>query len=345
MSPAVRKFALTVHLTSSVGWIGAVIAYLALGVAAVTSSDTQTVRAAWAAMDLTGWWVIVPLAIAALASGLVMSLGTHWGVFRHYWVLISLALTVLCTVVLVLHMPTVSAIASMARTAEGADLRALGGDLFHPGVGLLLLLAITALNVYKPAGLTPYGWHKQREQRRALQTSAQAARAKVSAARAPAGNAHQAASLRAIATRAGSFVLHFAEMWFAMFLGMAVFMVLRIVLTAQGYASLLDPTSVEFQVGMGTCMGAPMLAWMRVRGCSWRDCGEMTAVILLSPAASVVMRGLDLREAVVWLASNQHSLMLVGMLALMLYRREHYTSGYSLGRWPAASRGQRGANA
>src|SRR5437773_185901 len=174
MSPAIRKFALIVHLTSSVGWIGAVIAYLALGVAAVASSDTQTVRAAWAAMDLTGWWVIVPLAIGALLTGLVMSLGTQWGLFRHYWVLISLGLTVLCTVVLVLHMPTVSAMASKARTTEGAELRALGGDLFHPGVGLLLLLAVTVLNVYKPSGLTPYVWRKQRAQPRTLQTTTEA---------------------------------------------------------------------------------------------------------------------------------------------------------------------------
>jgi NADH:ubiquinone oxidoreductase subunit 6 (subunit J) len=166
MAPTLRKFALTIHLISSVGWIGAVMAYLALGIAAVRSSDAQTVRAAWTAMELAGWWVTIPLAIAALLTGLVMSLGTHWGLFRHYWVLISLLLTVLCTVVLVLHMPTVSAMASRARQVEGADLRALGGDLFHPGVGLVVLLAITVLNIYKPAGVTPYGW---REQRRALQ--------------------------------------------------------------------------------------------------------------------------------------------------------------------------------
>ncbi len=175
LTPGIRKFALTVHLTCSVGWIGAVVAYLALGVAAVTSADTQTVRAAWTGMDVTGWWVIVPLAIAALLTGFVMSLGTHWGLLRHYWVLISLALTTLCTVVLVLHMPTVSAMARLAQSLEGADLRALGGDLFHPGVGLLLLLAITGLNVYKPAGLTPYGWRKQRELRSASQRSARPA--------------------------------------------------------------------------------------------------------------------------------------------------------------------------
>jgi hypothetical protein len=171
MPPGVRKLALTVHLTCSVGWIGAVVAYLALGAAAVTSPDVQTVRAAWIAMELTGWWAIVPLAAAALVTGLVMSLGTPWGLVRHYWVLISLALTVLCTVVLLLHMPTVSATAAMLRGmdmgqgADGAGHGGMGGDLFHPGAGLVVLLAITGLNVYKPRGLTPYGWRKQQEER------------------------------------------------------------------------------------------------------------------------------------------------------------------------------------
>jgi hypothetical protein len=165
MTPAIRKLALTIHLTSSVGWIGAVIAYLALGVSAVSSQDAQTVRAAWIAMELVGWFVIVPLALAALLTGLVMSLGTPWGLFRHYWVLISLVLTVLSTAILLLHMPTVSAQANVAREADGANLGGLGGDLFHAGVGLLVLLVILALNVFKPQGLTPYGWRKQQEQR------------------------------------------------------------------------------------------------------------------------------------------------------------------------------------
>jgi hypothetical protein len=165
MSPGLRKFALGVHLTVSVGWIGAVVAYLALGVSAVTSQDAQTVRAAWIAMELTGWYVIVPLALAALLTGIVMALGTPWGLFRHYWVLITLLLTILAIVVLLLHMPTVSSLARVARGADGNALTRLGGDLFHPGVGLLVLLVITGLNVYKPRGLTPYGWRKQYEQR------------------------------------------------------------------------------------------------------------------------------------------------------------------------------------
>src|SRR5438105_6395042 len=114
MTPSLRKFALIVHLIFSVGWIGAVFAYMALGISSMTSLDVQTVRAAWIAMELTGWFVIVPLALAALLTGLVMSVGTPWGLFRHYWVLISLVLTIFCTVVLLLHMPTVSALANMA---------------------------------------------------------------------------------------------------------------------------------------------------------------------------------------------------------------------------------------
>lgn len=84
MTPRLRKFALTVHLTFSVGWIGAVVAYLALVIAAMVSQDAQTVRAAWIAMELIGWFIIVPLALASLLTGLVMSLGTKWGLFRHY---------------------------------------------------------------------------------------------------------------------------------------------------------------------------------------------------------------------------------------------------------------------
>ena len=167
MPPGVRQLALVVHLTSSVGWIGAVVAYLALGVAAATGRDAETVRAAWTAMEVTGWWAIVPLAVAALLTGLAMALGTPWGLFRYYWVLVSLALTVLCTVVLVLHMPSVSATAAVLRQMDmssmggGAAHGAMGGDLFHSGVGLVVMV----LNVYKPRGVTPYGWRKQQEER------------------------------------------------------------------------------------------------------------------------------------------------------------------------------------
>jgi hypothetical protein len=164
---------LATHLTFSTGWIGAIVAYLSLSLAAMTTGDAQVLRAAWIAMEVTGWFAIVPLALASLLTGLVMALGTKWGLFRNYWVLISLVLTVFATVVLLLHMPDVSVLADTARSLEAEvpdnhlHARLQGGDLLHPGLGLVVLLVVQVLNVYKPAGMTRYGQRKQREAMRA----------------------------------------------------------------------------------------------------------------------------------------------------------------------------------
>lgn len=172
MRPVLRKLALATHITLSIGWIGAVAAYLVLVIAAMTNTDGETLRAAWIAMGLIGWNLIVPLALASLLTGLVMSLGTPWGVFRHYWVMISLALTLVATVVLLQHMRTVTVFALLATAADRADagrLRdALPSGLLHAGVGLLVLLTIEVLNVYKPQGLTAYG--RRRSAQAALQS-------------------------------------------------------------------------------------------------------------------------------------------------------------------------------
>jgi hypothetical protein len=127
MTPSLRKFALTTHVTSSVGWLGAVGAFLALAIAGVGSEDAQIVRAAYLAMHLTTWFVIVPLCLAALLTGIVQSLGTTWGLFRHYWIVAKLLLTVLATLILLVHtqpIDRVAAIASQTTLASG-DLRQL----------------------------------------------------------------------------------------------------------------------------------------------------------------------------------------------------------------------------
>ena len=114
MTPRLRKFALTAHVTSSVGWLGSVGAFLALAVAGLTSQDAQMVRAAYLAMELTGWFVIVPLSFASLLTGLVQSLGTEWGLFRHYWVLTKFLITIIATFLLLLHMQPTRHVADVA---------------------------------------------------------------------------------------------------------------------------------------------------------------------------------------------------------------------------------------
>jgi Predicted integral membrane protein (DUF2269) len=168
MTRRLRKFTLAAHIALAVGWIGAVAGYMALDVAAATSQDAQTLRACYLAMELIAWYVIVPLALASLLTGLVMSLGTKWGLFRHYWVLISLVLTMSATVVLLVETQTISYFADIAADPKTSseDLRALGSTMVHSVGGTVVLLVILVLNVYKPRGMTRYGWRKQHKERR-----------------------------------------------------------------------------------------------------------------------------------------------------------------------------------
>jgi hypothetical protein len=192
------------------------------------------------------------------------------------------------------------------------------------------------LNIYKPAGVTPYGWRKQREQRQKLRQSAPRAMSTVVRVLNHAGEVRRAPKFRVVASQVAYFTLHFGEMWFAM----TLFISVRIALNAQGYVAFLDATSVDFQAAMGLLMVLPMVTWMRVRGCSWRQSGEMSTAMLLPTGIALVLRALGQAEALLRVSNYQHAAMLVGMLALMLYRREHYISGYAFGRWPGTSRGR-----
>jgi uncharacterized membrane protein len=126
-------------------------------------------------MELIASNVIVPLAIASLVTGLVISLGTKWGLFRHYWVLISLVLTVIATVVLLIETQTIGHHAAVAadRATSAEELRALQSTLVHSVGGTLVLVMILVLNIYKPRGMTSYGWRKQQKEQ--IQTEAQKA--------------------------------------------------------------------------------------------------------------------------------------------------------------------------
>lgn len=166
MSPRLRKALLAVHLVASIGWVGGAIGYIALGIAAQTSTDPATVRGVWLSFEILGWWILVPEAIVTLLTGIALALATRWGLFQHYWVVVALLLTSLCTAVLVLHMRDVSAMAEMARTADATELQRRGADLPHPTIGLVLLLLVLVLNVYKPRGLTRRGWRLQQQRSR-----------------------------------------------------------------------------------------------------------------------------------------------------------------------------------
>jgi len=168
LTPTLRKLALTAHIISSVGWLGAIGGFLALAVAGLTGRDARIVGAAYLGMELTAWFVIVPLAFASLVTGLIVSLGTHWGLFRHYWVLLKFVLTSFATILLMVHMRAISVLAGVARETRlsTVDVRRLQIQVVgDASAALLALIVATTLGVYKPRGMTPYGRRKQHEER------------------------------------------------------------------------------------------------------------------------------------------------------------------------------------
>lgn len=167
MSPRARSLSLTAHIAASVGWLGTVAGAFVLSIAGLTSDDPQTIRAAYLGLELIAWFAILPLALASLFTGLVQSLGTSWGLFRHYWVLAKLTINVFATLVLVLYMRTLDRLADIAAAEAAADVGRLGNPspALHAGAALLLLVLATGLAVFKPRGMTRYGWRKQDERR------------------------------------------------------------------------------------------------------------------------------------------------------------------------------------
>ena len=163
MTSRLRKLTLLAHIIFSVGWLGSVAGFLSLAIAGLTSTNAQIVRAAYLSMEPITWFVIVPLAFASFLTGLLLSLGTQWGLFRHYWILAKLRISLLSIPILLLH---TRVIGYMASTAARKDLPP--ADLSGPGIklavtataALVVLLVATILSVYKPRGMTPYGWRK-----------------------------------------------------------------------------------------------------------------------------------------------------------------------------------------
>jgi uncharacterized membrane protein len=169
MSPRQRRLVLTAHVVCSVGWLGAVTAFLAVALVGVMSQDDETVRGAYLVMEPVAWFVLVPLAFASLLTGLVQALGTTWGLFRHYWVLFKLLINAVATIVLLTYMETFRVMADVAAdTSAELEMVRNASPVLHAGAALLLLLAATALAVYKPRGMTRYGRRRQYDQRTVL---------------------------------------------------------------------------------------------------------------------------------------------------------------------------------
>jgi hypothetical protein len=178
LSPGLRKVVLITHVASSLGWFGAVAGFLALALVGMISQDREFVRAAYLAMKLIAWFVIVPFAFVSLGSGVVSSLGTKWGLFRHYWVLLKLVITAGATFLLLVHTQAIDLLASIAAEMIVPGAYPLGVQIklvVTSGATLVVFIMLTGLAVYKPRGLTPYGLRKQEDEWRKEITTGESA--------------------------------------------------------------------------------------------------------------------------------------------------------------------------
>jgi len=155
--PRLRKALLIVHICSSVGWLGAVLSFLVLAIWGLTAPEGGAAQAAYRAMDVIGWRVVVPVAFAALATGLTQGLGSPWGIVRHYWIVMKLVITGLCSGLVLLHMRPTGRLAGapLDDLMSDAGLHAMRVQLVaDAGLALGALLVAAALAVYKPQGKT-----------------------------------------------------------------------------------------------------------------------------------------------------------------------------------------------
>jgi hypothetical protein len=164
MPPRVRKLALVVHIVCSVGWIGAIAASLTLAIVGLVSTDGQLVQGIYLVLQALGWTVLVPFSLLSLATGIIQALGTRWGLFRHYWVVIKLVMNLFASTILLLYMQTLTALADAARAAGGGDASTMAdpSPAVHSGAAIALLTVAAVLSVYKPAGQTAYGMRHNR---------------------------------------------------------------------------------------------------------------------------------------------------------------------------------------
>jgi len=167
MPPSLRKMVLLAHIISSVAWLGAVVTFLALAVTGLNSTDTPIIRSAYLVMPSITEYIILPFAFASLLTGVLLSLGTKWGLVRYYWVLVKLVINSLSIPILLLHIRLIHevAMAAAASILTTDDLHDERRQLVTIAIAALLaLLAATVLSVYKPRGLTPYGQRPGREE-------------------------------------------------------------------------------------------------------------------------------------------------------------------------------------
>ncbi len=155
LSARARRATLVLHIVSGGAWFGLDLAMAAMVFTALGTDDPETKALAYRALGMFIFWPIAAASVLSLATGMLLGLGTTYGLVRYWWVTIKLALNlVLTVVVLVALRPGVLELAEQGRrVAEGETVTFLESNImFPPIVSTAALLVIFTLSVFKPFG-------------------------------------------------------------------------------------------------------------------------------------------------------------------------------------------------
>src|SRR5215208_8148791 len=150
-----RKSVLVVHIVSAGVWIGIDVVMAVFVFTALLAADDNTKALCYQALELFAVWPLLMTGLVCLASGVVLGLGTKYGLVRYWWVAIKLALNVVLVVLVVFVLrPGVIEMAEQGRRFMAGETASLtvGGLIFPPIVSTSALLVATVLAVFKPWG-------------------------------------------------------------------------------------------------------------------------------------------------------------------------------------------------
>ena len=150
-----RRVVLILHIVASGAWIGIDVMVAVLVWTGRFGADADVRGLAYRALAAFVVWPMLTAGLVSLVTGIVLGLGTKWGLVRYRWVAVKLVLNVvLCTLIVVALEPGMDAVAAYGRDlAAGAGTpEAVSSLFFPPAVSLTTLTFATVLSVVKPWG-------------------------------------------------------------------------------------------------------------------------------------------------------------------------------------------------
>ncbi len=154
LSARARKLMLLVHIAAAGAWLGI---DLVLGILVVTTIGSDAIGAGAAAASIAAFatWPLVTVGLVTLASGVVLGIGSKYGLVRYWWVLVKLVINVVLVVLVITVLsPAVEQLGAAGRAAlaDGSTPEVAANLLFPPIVSSTAVVVAMTLAVFKPWG-------------------------------------------------------------------------------------------------------------------------------------------------------------------------------------------------